>query len=128
MLIRSWGAIRCMIDARGGSSVRNHPIAPRRGGPTVSVRGRPAAHTDSGHPARGAWPGLPPHGPAPGARDWPGAPGGGAAEDGASLSHLAYFYDDERGFLSYVSAFAIAGLRNAEPVFVAVPGRKAELL
>jgi anti-sigma regulatory factor (Ser/Thr protein kinase) len=61
-------------------------------------------------------------------QDWHGAPGGGAAGGGESLSHLAYFYDDERDFLSYLSAFAIAGLRNAEPVFVAVPGRKAELL
>jgi anti-sigma regulatory factor (Ser/Thr protein kinase) len=61
-------------------------------------------------------------------QDWHGAPGDGAAGGGESLSHLAYFYDDERGFLSYLSAFAIAGLRNAEPVFVAVPGRKAELL
>jgi anti-sigma regulatory factor (Ser/Thr protein kinase) len=71
---------------------------------------------------------LPPHGPAPGVSDWHDALGGGAAGGGESLSHLAYFYDDERDFLSYLSAFAIAGLRNAEPVFVAVPGRKAELL
>jgi len=45
-----------------------------------------------------------------------------------NLSHLAYFYDDERDYLSYLSAFALAGLRHAEPVFVAVPGRKAVLL
>ena len=82
----------------------------------MSVRGRPAAHTDPGHPVRRAWPGLPPHGPPPG------------VEGCGSLSHLAYFYDDERDYLSYLSAFAIAGLRNTEPVFVAVPGRKAELL
>jgi len=42
-----------------------------------------------------------------------------------SLTHLAYLYDDERDYLSYLSAFAGAGLRNAEPVFVAVPGRRA---
>ena len=66
----------------------------------MSVRGHPAAHTDPGHPAR----------------------------RGESLSHYAYFYDDERDYLSYLSAFALAGLRTAEPVFVAVPGRKAALL
>lgn len=44
------------------------------------------------------------------------------------LSHLAYLYDDERDYLSYLSAFAGAGLRSAEPVFVAVPGRRAALL
>jgi anti-sigma regulatory factor (Ser/Thr protein kinase) len=71
---------------------------------------------------------LPPHRPAPGAQDRPGAPCGGAAGGDESLSHLAYFYDDERDYLSYLSALAIAGLRNAEPVFVAVPGRKAGLL
>jgi anti-sigma regulatory factor (Ser/Thr protein kinase) len=61
-------------------------------------------------------------------RDRHGAPGSGAAGGGESLSHLAYFYDDERDYLSYLSAFALAGLRNGEPVFVAVPGRKAPLL
>ena len=94
----------------------------------MSVRGRPAAHTDPAHPARRAWPGPPPPGPPPGVQGGPGAPGGGGAGGGGSLSHLAYFYDDERDYLSYLSAFAIAGLRSAEPVFVAVPGRKAELL
>jgi anti-sigma regulatory factor (Ser/Thr protein kinase) len=59
--------------------------------------------------------------------DLQGAPGG-AAGSGENLSHLAYFYDDERDYLSYVSAFALAGLRDAEPVFVGVPGRKAALL
>src|SRR5262245_28066379 len=115
----------CMIYALGGSSVRNHPAAPRRGGPTVSVRGRPAAHTDPGHPAPGAWPGMPPHGHAPAGH---GAPGSAGAEVSEGLSHLAYFYNDERDYLSYLSAFALAGLRHAEPVFVAVPGRKAVLL
>jgi anti-sigma regulatory factor (Ser/Thr protein kinase) len=46
----------------------------------------------------------------------------------AGLTHLAYFYDDERDYLSYLAAFAGAGLQNAEPVFVAVPGRRAALL
>ena len=71
---------------------------------------------------------MPPHGPAPGAGDWHGAGDGGAAGGRESLDHLAFFYDDERDYLSYLSAFAIAGLRSGEPVFVAVPGRKAELL
>lgn len=62
-----------------------------------------------------------------------GAPASGVASnqapgDGERLSHLAYFYDDERDYLSYLSAFVLAGLRNAEPVFVSVPGPKAALL
>jgi len=68
---------------------------------------------------------MPPHGPAPAGH---GAPGSGGAEVSEGLSHLAYFYDDQRDYLSYLSAFALAGLRNAEPVLVAVPGRKAALL
>ena len=60
--------------------------------------------------------------------DRQGAPGTGAGGGGENLNHLAYFYDDERDYLSYLSALALAGLRNAEPVFVAVPGRKAALL
>jgi len=71
---------------------------------------------------------MPPHGPAPGAGDWHGAGDGGAAGGRESLDHLAFFYDDERGYLSYLSAFVLAGLRTAEPVFVAVPGRKAARL
>src|SRR5215831_8011954 len=122
------GIAGCMIGAPGGSSVRNHLVAPRRGGPTVSVRGHPAAHTDPGHPAPGARPVVPPHGPEPGMPDRQGAPGTGAGGGAENLSHLAYFYDDERDYLSYLSALALAGLRNAEPVFVAVPGRKAALL
>jgi len=94
----------------------------------VSVRGHPAAHTDPGHPAPGAQPGVPPDGPEPGMPDRQGAPGTGAGGGGENLNHLAYFYDDERDYLSYLSALALAGLRNAEPVFVAVPGRKAALL
>ena len=76
---------------------------------------------------------MPPRGPAQGMPDRHTAPGSGvassrAAGGGEPLSHLAYFYDDERDYLSCLSAFAQAGLRNAEPVFVAVPGRKAALL
>src|SRR5215471_9086665 len=118
------GIAGCMIDTLRGSSVKEPPgRAAWREGPTVPVRGHPAAHTDQSHPAPGTRPSTP-------GRD--GAPVSGAASSrsggGESLSHLAYFYDDERDYLSYLSAFARAGLRNAEPVFVAVPGRKAALL
>ncbi len=41
------------------------------------------------------------------------------------LNHLAYLYDDERDYLACLSDFVQAGLRNAEPVFVAVPGHRA---
>jgi anti-sigma regulatory factor (Ser/Thr protein kinase) len=47
---------------------------------------------------------------------------------GDGLTHLAFFYDDERDYVSYLSAFATAGRRNGEPVFLAVPGRHAALL
>lgn len=70
-------------------------------------------------------------GPARGMASQQGAPGGGAAGRAAgndSLNHLAYLYDDERDYLSCLSAFVQAGLRNAEPVFVAVPDRRAALL
>src|SRR6266513_2129877 len=57
---------------------------------------------------------------------------GGAADGQATgkdgLDHLAYLYDDERDYLSCLSGFVQAGLHNAEPVFVAVPGRRAALL
>jgi anti-sigma regulatory factor (Ser/Thr protein kinase) len=59
------------------------------------------------------------------------APGGAAAGRPAGsegLTHLAYLYDDERDYLSCLSAFVHDGLRDAEPVFVAVPGRQAGLL
>jgi anti-sigma regulatory factor (Ser/Thr protein kinase) len=56
-----------------------------------------------------------------------GAPAGRAGgNDG--LNHLAYLYDDERDYLSCLSDFVRAGLRNAEPVFVAVPGNRGALL
>jgi anti-sigma regulatory factor (Ser/Thr protein kinase) len=66
-------------------------------------------------------------------QDRHGTPASGAASSpaaggGEGLSHLAYFYGDERDYLSYLSAFTLAGLRDAEPVFIAVPGRKAALL
>jgi anti-sigma regulatory factor (Ser/Thr protein kinase) len=92
----------------------------------VSVRGRPAANTDPGHNA--ARPDTAPHGPAPEPQDWHVSPDSETAGGSEGLRHVAYFYDDERDYLSYLSAFALAGLRNAEPVFVAVPGRKAGLL
>jgi anti-sigma regulatory factor (Ser/Thr protein kinase) len=85
----------------------------------VSVGGRAAARADLGLAAQ--QPGRTPQRPEGGA-----AAGGADGHDG--LTHLAYLYDDERDYLSYLSAFAGAGLRNAEPVFVAVPGRRAALL
>ena len=91
-----------MIDALGGSSVKE-PSWPRRveGGPTVPARGHPAAHTDQSQPAPGIRPSTP---------DRHDAPVSGAASSraggGEGLSHLAYFYDDERDSLSYLSAFA----------------------
>jgi anti-sigma regulatory factor (Ser/Thr protein kinase) len=90
----------------------------------VSVRGRPAAHTDLSNPAQGPRPGTPERHGAPVS----GAESSRAAGGGESLNHFAYFYDDDRDYLSYLSAFALTGLRNAEPVFVSVPGRKAALL
>jgi len=49
-----------------------------------------------------------------------------AGNDG--LNHLAYLYEDEPDYLACLSDFAQAGLRNAEPVFVAVPShRRASL-
>lgn len=55
------------------------------------------------------------------------APDGAAADRAAGsggMTHLAYLYDDERDYLSCLSAFVNEGLRNAEPVFVAVPGHR----
>jgi anti-sigma regulatory factor (Ser/Thr protein kinase) len=50
-----------------------------------------------------------------------------AAVDGA-LSHLAFFYRDQRDYLAQIQAFARAGQENGEPVFIAVPGDKGSLL
>jgi anti-sigma regulatory factor (Ser/Thr protein kinase) len=44
------------------------------------------------------------------------------------FSHLAFFYRDERDYLTQLAAFADAGLASGEPVFIAVPGRKGGLL
>jgi anti-sigma regulatory factor (Ser/Thr protein kinase) len=52
---------------------------------------------------------------------------GRAAADGG-LSHVAYLYDDEHDYVSYLCAFVRAGLRNAEPVFLALPDDKSALL
>jgi anti-sigma regulatory factor (Ser/Thr protein kinase) len=93
----------------------------------VSVGGRPAPHGDLGPGPGGATElGTTPYGRA--GMDGQGAPG--AAEDGRgtggdNLTHLAYLYDDERDYVSCLSAFVNAGLRQAEPVFVAVPGHRA---
>jgi anti-sigma regulatory factor (Ser/Thr protein kinase) len=45
-----------------------------------------------------------------------------------ALSHLAFFYRDERAYLSQLVAFADDGLASGEPVFIAVPGPKGGLL
>jgi anti-sigma regulatory factor (Ser/Thr protein kinase) len=50
-----------------------------------------------------------------------------AAVDGG-LSHLAFFYRDQRDYLAQIEAFARAGQENGEPVFIAVPGDKGGLL
>jgi anti-sigma regulatory factor (Ser/Thr protein kinase) len=72
-----------------------------------------------------------PLGPARGMMHMQNAAGGTAFSRAAcndGLSHLAYLYDDERDYLSCLSHFVRNGLRNAEPVFVAVPDRQAVLL
>ena len=45
-----------------------------------------------------------------------------------AFSHLAFFYRDERAYLSQLVGFVNAGLASGEPVFIAVPGRKGGLL
>jgi anti-sigma regulatory factor (Ser/Thr protein kinase) len=52
----------------------------------------------------------------------------GEAATGTGLSHLAFFYRDERDYLAQIRSFARAGLANGEPVFIAVPGNKGSLL
>jgi anti-sigma regulatory factor (Ser/Thr protein kinase) len=74
---------------------------------------------------------MTPFGPARGMVNRQDAPGGGAADRSAGkdgLNHLAFLYDDERDYLNSLSTFVQAGLRNAEPVFVAVPDRRAALV
>jgi anti-sigma regulatory factor (Ser/Thr protein kinase) len=61
-------------------------------------------------------------------QDAPGGAAGDRAANNDGLDHLAYLYEDERDYLSCLSDFVQAGLRNAEPVFVAVPGRRAGLV
>ena len=61
-------------------------------------------------------------------QDVPGGTAYGRAAGDDGLSHIAYLYDDERDYLSCLSDFVQAGLDNAEPVFVAVPDRRAALL
>jgi len=50
-----------------------------------------------------------------------------AAVDGG-LSHLAFFYRDQRDYLARIEEFAGAGHAAGEPAFIAVPGDKASLL
>ena len=50
-----------------------------------------------------------------------------AATDGG-FTHLAFFYRDQRDYLTQLGSFARAGLAGGEPVFIAVPGRKGNLL
>jgi anti-sigma regulatory factor (Ser/Thr protein kinase) len=45
-----------------------------------------------------------------------------------AFSHLAFFYRDERAYLSQLVAFAADGLKVGEPVFIAVPGPKGGLV
>lgn len=47
----------------------------------------------------------------------------GTRSQGA-LSHLAFFYRDERDYLTQLTAFANAGVASGEPVFIALPGPK----
>jgi anti-sigma regulatory factor (Ser/Thr protein kinase) len=53
-------------------------------------------------------------------------PGTSPSHDG--LSHLAFFYRNERDYVTQLGAFADAGLASGEPVFIAVPGPKGGLL
>jgi anti-sigma regulatory factor (Ser/Thr protein kinase) len=61
-------------------------------------------------------------------QDAPDGAAAGRAAGSRGMTHLAYLYDDERDYLSSLSAFVHAGLSSAEPVFVAVPGHRAGLL
>jgi anti-sigma regulatory factor (Ser/Thr protein kinase) len=74
---------------------------------------------------------MTPAGPARGMMNWRDAPSGapaGPPVGSKGLNHRAYLYDDERDYLACLAEFVQAGLRNAEPVFVAVPGRHAAVL
>lgn len=50
-----------------------------------------------------------------------------AAVDGG-LSHLAFFYRDQRDYLAQIAAFARAGQKNGEPVLITVPRDKGSFL
>jgi anti-sigma regulatory factor (Ser/Thr protein kinase) len=50
------------------------------------------------------------------------------AATGQGLSHLAFFYRDQRDYLAEIEAFARAGHANGEPVFIAVPESKGRLV
>jgi anti-sigma regulatory factor (Ser/Thr protein kinase) len=52
----------------------------------------------------------------------------GTIRSHGGLSHLAFFYRNQRDYLTQLTAFADAGLANGEPVFIAVPGAKGGLL
>jgi anti-sigma regulatory factor (Ser/Thr protein kinase) len=57
-------------------------------------------------------------------------PGGGTGTTpgGRVLSHAAFFYRDQAGYTAAIVAFARAGLANGEPVLVALPGEKAQVI
>jgi anti-sigma regulatory factor (Ser/Thr protein kinase) len=52
----------------------------------------------------------------------------GTTRSHGGLSHLAFFYRNERDYLTQLTAFADAGLASGEPVFIAVPRAKGSLL
>src|SRR5215472_13222009 len=69
-----------------------------------------------------------PRGPMMHMQNAPGGAHAGRVAGNDGLDHLAYLYDDERDYLPCLAEFTQAGLHNAEPVFVAVPGRHAALV
>src|SRR5215471_14238264 len=46
----------------------------------------------------------------------------------SGLSHLGFFYRDQRDYLARIEAFTSAGHASGEPVFIAVPGDKFSVL
>src|SRR5215471_18033054 len=46
----------------------------------------------------------------------------------SGLSHLGFFYRDQRDYLARIEAFTSAGHASGEPVFIAVPGDKVSVL
>src|SRR5215472_7845324 len=69
-----------------------------------------------------------PRGPMMHMQNAPGGAHAGRVAGNDGLDHVAYLYDDERDYLSCLADFVQAGLRNAEPVFVAVAGRRAAVV